>query len=235
MKDFLKKILKKFRYKVKKKDEFSSLEIIKNLFDKKSEIIIFDVGAHFGQSTKNYRNLFKNAMIYAFEPSSKSYKVLSSLKINKFKAFNIGFSNKKSMEKLLVNSEKTTTNSLLPFSSSAKNVWGLDSLGNTEIIFSSFNTIDNFLNEEKINYIDFMKVDVQGAEYLVLEGAKEALLKKKIKVIQLEVIFGDTYIGQKSIGFYINLLESYGYKFKIFSDNIVINGKLIQSDLFFTI
>ena len=235
MKDFLKKILKKFKYKVIKKDEFSSLEIIKNLFDKKSEIIIFDIGAHNGQSTKNYRNLFKNAMIYAFEPSSESYKVLSSLKINKFKAFNIGFSNKQSKEKLLVNSEKTTTNSLLPFSSSAKKVWGLDSLSNTEIIFCSFNTIDNFLNEEKITFIDFMKIDVQGAEYLVLDGAKEALLKKKIKVIQLEVIFGDTYVGQKSIGFYINLLESYGYKFKNFTDNIVINGKLIQSDLFFSI
>ena len=49
------------------------------------------------------------------------------------------------------------------------------------------------------------------------------------------MIFGDTYVGQKSIGFYINLFESYGYKFKIFSDNIIINGKLVQSDLFFTI
>ena len=60
----------------------------------------------------------------------------------------------------------------------------LDSLDNTEIILSSFNTIDNFLNEEKISYIDFMKIDVQGAEYLVLDGAKESLLKKKIKVIK---------------------------------------------------
>ena len=160
----------------------------------------------FGQSTKNYRN-FKNAVIYAFEPSSESYKVFNFLNIKNLKAFNIGFSNKKSREKLLVNSEKTTTNSLLPFSSSAKKVWGLDYLDNTDSIFSNFNTIDNFMNEEKITNIDFMKIDVQGAEYLVLDGAKEALLKKKIKIIQLEVIFGDTYVGQKSIGFYINLLE----------------------------
>ena len=91
------------------------------------------------------------------------------------------------------------------------------------------------MNEEDITKVDFMKIDVQGAEYLVLDGAKEALLKKKIKVIQLEVIFGDTYVGQKSIGFYINLLESYGYKFKNFSDNIVIKGNLLQSDLFFSV
>ena len=33
-----------------------------------------------------------------------------------------------------------------------------------------------------------MKIDVQGAEYLVLEGAHNTLLDKKIKLIQLEVI-----------------------------------------------
>ena len=181
MKDFLKKIFKSFGYSISKKDDSSSLEILKNLFDTKSEIIIFDIGAHFGQSAQNYRDIFKNALIYAFEPASESYKVLSSLNIKKLKAFNIGFSNKKSMEKLLVNSEKTTTNSLLPFSSSAKKVWGLDYLDNTDSIFSSFNTIDNFMNEEDITKIDFMKIDVQGAEYLVLDGAKEALLKKEDK------------------------------------------------------
>ena len=60
------------------------------------------------------------------------------------------------------------------------------------------------------------------------------IVAKKIKVIQLEVIIGHTYKGQKSIGFYLNLLESYGYKLINFSDSVFRNGKLIQSDLFFT-
>ena len=67
------------------------------------------------------------------------------------------------------------------------------------------------MNEEKITNIDFMKIDVQGAEYLVLDGAKEALLKKKIKVIQLEVIFGDTYVGQNQLVFiliFLNLMAT---------------------------
>ena len=57
----------------------------------------------------------------------------------------------------------------------------------------------------------------------------------KIKIIQLEVIIGNTYKSQKSIGFYISLLESYGYRFINFSDSVVRSGTLIQSDLFFTI
>ena len=80
-----------------------------------------------------------------------------------------------------------------------------------------------------------MKIDVQGAEYLVLDGAKDLLSNKNIKVIQLEVILGDTYKGQKTIGYYINLLESYEYKLKTFSDFVIKNGSLIQTDLIFTI
>ena len=53
-------------------------------------------------------------------------------------------------------------------------------------------------------------------------------------MIQFEVIIGDTYKGQKSIGFYINFLEKYGYKFKNFSDVVIRDGVLVQTDLFFT-
>tara|TARA_Y100000589_G_scaffold328211_1_gene371812 strand:+ start:3011 stop:3718 length:708 start_codon:yes stop_codon:yes gene_type:complete len=233
LKVLIKKFLESFGYKISKYDTFSSIDIIKNQFDKKRDITIFDIGGHYGQSAELYRKLFKKALIYSFEPYPESYKVLSSLKIDNFKTYNIGFSDKPSRQKLLINENKTSTNSILPFSRSANKVWGLKSLENSKGVFCDFDTVDNFCSKRKINQIDFMKIDVQGAEYLVLEGAKKALLNKDIKLIQLEVISGDTYIGQKSIGFYINLLESYGYKLKNFSDSIVKKGILVQTDLFF--
>ena len=91
------------------------------------------------------------------------------------------------------------------------------------------------MNEEDITKIDFMKIDVQGAEYLVLDGAKEALLKED-KVIQLEVILEILMLGKNQLVFiliFLNLMHF--YKFKNFADNIVIKGNLIQSDLFFTV
>ena len=36
-------------------------------------------------------------------------------------------------------------------------------------------TLDRFIRERKIDVVDVMKVDVQGAEYMVLEGGKETL------------------------------------------------------------
>ena len=236
MKLLIKKIFKLFGYKfVKIENSFNTLSenILTSFFEKKSKIVIFDIGAHFGESARKYFRLFENAYIYSFEPSPDSYKVLENLNIKNLKVYNFGFSKKKSIENFSVNL-KSATNSLLEFSENANKAWELNSLNKIETINCKFNTVDNFCIEEKINFIDFMKIDVQGAEYLVLEGDHNTLLKKKIKVFQLEVIIGHTYKGQKSIGFYINLLESYGYYFINFSDSVFRNGKLIQSDLFFT-
>ena len=237
MKKLIKKFFKFFGYKFEKIEgsfNQSSEDILSSIFDKKSEIIIFDVGAHIGESSKKYCQLFKNAKIYSFEPSPDSYKVLSTLNFENLKIYNFGFSNKKSMENFSLN-QKSDTNSLLSFSENANKAWKINYLNNLKTIICEFNTIDNFCFEEKLSLIDFMKIDVQGAEYLVLEGAHNTLLNKKIKLIQIEVIICNTYESQKSIGFYINLFESYGYRFLNFSDSVVRSGTLIQSDLFFTI
>ena len=67
-------------------------------FLKKNKVTIrsfFDIGAHIGESSKKYCQLFKNAQIYSFEPSPDSYKVLNTLNFKNLKIYNFGFSNKK--------------------------------------------------------------------------------------------------------------------------------------------
>lgn len=237
MKKYIKNLLKLLGYKIEKIENslnFTSEDILKKFFEKKSDFLIFDIGAHYGESAKKFRRLFDNARIYSFEPSPDSYKILESLEIENFRTFNFGLSKNKSLENFSVNL-KSATNSLLLFSKDANKSWEIQSLNNLDTITCKFDTLDNFCYQEKINFIDFIKIDVQGSEYLVLEGAKKTLLNKKIKVLQIEVIMADTYQGQKSIGYYISILESYGYKFINFSDCVFRNGILIQSDLFFSI
>ena len=184
MKSLIIKLLRYFGYKISRIENFidlSSSDIIKTLFKKKDEIIIFDVGASVGQSTKLYRRIFPNSLIYAFEPFPEAYKFLSALNIKNYKAFNFGFSNKKSEEEFFINSEKSTTNSLLLFSKNARNVWRNESLSDMKKTYCNFNTIDNFVSEYKMQKIDFMKIDVQGAEYLVLEVQKILFLRRLSK------------------------------------------------------
>ena len=56
-------------------------------------------------------------------------------------------------------------------------------------------TLDAFCQTEGINEIDFLQVDVQGADLQVLEGASE-ILKRSILGVQIEVEFSHLYAKQ---------------------------------------
>lgn len=56
-------------------------------------------------------------------------------------------------------------------------------------------TLEAFCKEEGVKTIDFLQVDVQGAELQVLEGAK-CLLEQSILAVQIEVEFAPLYLGQ---------------------------------------
>ena len=45
---------------------------------------------------------------------------------------------------------------------------------------------DEFLAREGIERVDFLKLDVEGAEHLVLEGLEEALSQRRIRLVQFE-------------------------------------------------
>ncbi|NCJ08767.1 FkbM family methyltransferase, partial [Synechococcales cyanobacterium C] len=55
-------------------------------------------------------------------------------------------------------------------------------------------TLDDFCEEEKIERIDFLQVDVQGADLAVLKGGQKIL--NSVSLIQIEVEFSELYKGQ---------------------------------------
>ena len=55
-------------------------------------------------------------------------------------------------------------------------------------------TLDNFCESEEINEIDFLQIDVQGADLDVLKGATKIL--DSVLAIQIEVEFSHLYIDQ---------------------------------------
>lgn len=71
--------------------------------------------------------------------------------------------------------------------------------------------LDEYVNENKIEKIDFIKIDVEGAEYLVLKGA-ENVLKKYSPVIMLELYEFHTKCFGYSPEELINYLGDLGYR-----------------------
>jgi FkbM family methyltransferase len=69
---------------------------------------------------------------------------------------------------------------------------------------------DDFLKEHKIDSVDFLKLDVEGAEYDALLGFEDSIKKGIIKMIQFE--YGYINISAKKLLVdYHRFLESHGY------------------------
>jgi hypothetical protein len=56
-------------------------------------------------------------------------------------------------------------------------------------------TVDDFLREQNIQRVDFMKIDTEGFEMDVLQGAKASLGEGKIGAIQFE--FNDVHFARR--------------------------------------
>ena len=48
-------------------------------------------------------------------------------------------------------------------------------------------TLDEFCSAHQISKIDYLKLDVEGAEILALQGARELLARKAIRYLQFEI------------------------------------------------
>ena len=141
---------------------------------------IFDIGAFIGTHSILLSNLVgDNGKVYSFEPDTRAFKILkNNLKLNELNNVIIekmGISNKSGESKLnLIKGGGKALSSLL-YTNKEENP-------EYEIIKTS--TLDEYC---EINNIipNGMKIDVEGAEKLVIEGAQE-LIKKYSPWILLE-------------------------------------------------
>ena len=166
---------------------------VRVLFEKiasKSRIIL-DVGANVGKYAILACKSNPDSRVFAFEPSGSNFYILRINKeLNKCKNLNlckIGLSDKKGKMKLY-DGLGTGSFSLKVKSQKFEEV--------------TTDKLDNLFKE-----IDLIKIDVEGAELDVLNGAKKLLSKKKIKNLIVEL----DKENEKKI---IELMRNFGYRVK---------------------
>ncbi len=169
---------------------FFIYEIISELFVNKIHFkhfgvnegdIVIDAGANIGGFTiQAAKKAGSKGKVIAFEPNKQNMKILKmNCDVNKLN--NVIF-----IEKGLWSKKDT-----LEFFESHRP--GEHSLIHTDEQHEKFNTsstkievdtIDNILNELKLDKVNFLKMDIEGAEYEALKGAENSLLKQNdIKMI----------------------------------------------------
>ena len=175
-------------------DYFYQKKIIK--FLKKNNLseinLIFDVGAHKGESINLFLKNMKVKNIVSFEASPLNFKFLENNKKNLEKKFP---NTKIIIENLALSSDgrvvtfnqfnessSSTINNINQESRYFKRKFNLLNLRNKKKIYESFKlkteTLDNYMYQNNFNRISFLKIDTEGYEYEILIG-----LKKKIKSI----------------------------------------------------
>ncbi len=197
---------------------------------------LFDVGAHHGETARALRERFPTARIFSFEPFPQSFEALSRNTANDegIQVFNYGLTDQPGTFAFHANSSPAT-NSLLPTDQLGSKTWGTGPLETQRIVEARFKTLDLVAAELGIQRIDVLKLDVQGAEHLVLKGALEACKSGRISVIYSEFIIQPTYIGQKRLDEALSAFYDAGFELhNIYNLSSRSDGKLRQIDAIFT-
>lgn len=187
IKTTLRKTLWNLGYKVIAKENLPCGIIIETDISKdvpKEEInVIFDIGANVGQAAFNYSELYPNSKIYSFEPIPHIFDTFKkNIGTRNIHPFKIGFGNEEKQVKVFLQS-KSICNSLAP------DVNKPDSLMENKSVDVEVRTIDSFCAEHKITRIDLLKIDTEGFDFEVLQGAKGVLDSGIVKYILVETSF----------------------------------------------
>lgn len=141
----------------------------------KPDSIIIDIGGHIGLNAVFFSKLAYQGHVYVFEPAPNTMQVLkNTAKLNSLT--NITFvpmmvTNKKGAEAFYINNSSIADNA----NSAIKHRTDK----NLKLIEVFSTTIDLFIEDQKIHHVDFVKIDAEGAEELVLRGATKLLARDK--------------------------------------------------------
>lgn len=191
---------------------------------------LFDVGANIGQYAKRIRELGYSKRIISFEPLKDAFEVLekAALKDTKWIVNNYALGNEdgKSVINIAGNSYSSSILNMLPkhLESAPKSMY----IAHQEIEIKKLDSIFNSFSNKEDRVM--LKIDTQGYEKNVINGAIESL--NRIMIIQLEMSIVPLYENEM---LFIEMIENLNNKgFQLFSlENGFSNpdsGQLLQVD-----
>lgn len=144
--------------------------------------VVFDVGSHLGQTALHFRKSFPFASIHCFEPSDENFAKLKAntkgrrlIHINQFALGSV-----RTSVTMQTGPSDQTHQVIRNYKKTA---------ANEEMAIVRMETIDSYMKDEGVSNIDLLKIDVEGYELEVLERAKDALEKGRVKAVLAECDF----------------------------------------------
>jgi FkbM family methyltransferase len=191
-------------------------------------LVVYDIGAAKGFVASCLAKLPNVASIHAFEPIPDVYQELESYtrSFNKIQCHNVALGRTPGAALMNI-SKRTNSSSLLPMAQTH-----IEQFTDTEItkqISVPVARLDDYVQQQLLPLPDLVKIDVQGFEKQVLEGAATTIHHAKYCI--LEMSFQPLYDGSPLFDDIYQLMRQLGFKLVGVADPLVgKDGKQFQVD-----
>jgi FkbM family methyltransferase len=201
--------------------EETEIEFLKKYLKKGDTFI--DIGANIGLYSLYASKIVDNkGKVIAFEPTPSTFKrLMQNIQLNNVtnvEANNIGLSNQKSTLKLHISND-------------GYDAWNSFTVLNDIVISDEIDayvdTLDSYFASNNIKNVRLVKVDVEGWEKYVLEGATNLLKREDAPVFLIEFTETNAFAAGYYIGEIFDFMKNYGYDWYSFNSeqNLFINEK----------
>ena len=168
---------------------------------------VLDVGANCGQTTKRLANAFPHLPVHCLEPNQDLHPKIKE-RVNFHKDLHV--------HRCGAGAEDTE----MPFFKSTKHEsnschqdWSHRHGAATDTEMVPVHRLDTFCAQNGMETVSVLKINAEGFDFKVLEGAIGLLQAKKILSVYVEVSFGKEAEESGRCGDYLNFMEKQGYKF----------------------
>lgn len=191
---------------------------------------ILDVGANNGQYAEIVQKIGFKGEIISFEPVKSTFKILEK-KANsnqKWKTLNYGLGPKNDSFEINISANTSSSSILEIMPNVIKSEPETKTIRKEKILIKTLDNIYTSLVKPEDNVL--LKLDVQGFEKNVLDGATESL--KKIKGIQIEMSIEELYRSEMLFAEMLLFLNSKGFSLHSLENGFYDEktGKLLQVD-----
>jgi len=203
---------------------------------KSGPVTVLDVGANAGQTVANIKRRFPLAKVFSFEPDPRVFPqlVAVSKQFPGCSTFRFGLGAAEAFLDLQC-AQASEGNSFLAVDNAITNEvrggWN-SNIGTTRV---PVRRLDAVCGELTLSKIDILKIDVQGYELSVLEGAGSLLSPERIKSVLLEIGLIPIYENQATADQVFALLTTRGYGLiSLYPSSRLRDGRMTWCDALFS-